>query len=58
MRLPNTRQASDIDQRDVPRVHLNLIRLLRASGKEDEAAAEAALAAKIKAIQQLFASGT
>ena len=47
------RQAGDIDQRDVS-VHLNLIRLFRASGKEDEAAAEAALAAKIN--PKLFAS--
>jgi hypothetical protein len=46
-------QASDIAQRDVS-VHLNLIRLLRASGKEDEAAAEAALGAKI--YPNLFAS--
>ena len=35
-------------------VHLNLIRLFRASGKEDEAAAEAALATKVN--PKLFAS--
>ena len=48
------RQASNIDQNDVS-VHLSLMRLLKASGKEDEAAAEAAFIAKID--PRLFASG-
>jgi hypothetical protein len=48
------RQASDIDQNDIS-VHLSLMRLLKTSGKEDEAAAEAALIAKMD--PRLFASG-
>jgi tetratricopeptide (TPR) repeat protein len=48
------RQANNIDQNDVS-VHLSLMRLLKASGKEDEAAAEAAFIAKID--PRLFASG-
>jgi hypothetical protein len=53
MRLPNTVKPAILIKRDVS-VHLNLIRLLRASGKEDEAAAEVVLVTKIDS--RLFTS--